>query len=203
MRSMPSEQPRTFTESARRSQIIGCAIEALSEVGYSGASLAEIARRASVSKGVVLYYFAGKDNLLEQVVIDVYSRAGEAIAALVATASNAAAKVSGYLEANLRFVAAHTADVRAVVEIVTNARRPDGGHKFAPQGEDPVLAHFEQLLIEGQRSGEFSDFDARSLAVMIRGAIDTASGRLAADPSFDIESYTQELVTVVGLAVHR
>src|SRR5699024_8690273 len=119
--------------------------------------------------------FSGKDNLLEQVVVDVYSRAGDAIAARVATSPTAAAKVAGYLEANLQFVAAHTADVRAVVEIVTNARRPDGSHKFAPEGEDPVLAHFEQLLKEGQRSGEFSDFDARSLAAIVRGAVDTAS----------------------------
>jgi AcrR family transcriptional regulator len=203
MRSDPSEEARTFTESARRSQIIGCTIEALSEVGYSGATLADIARRAGVSKGVVLYYFAGKDDLLEQVVIDVYSRAGEAIADRVSSVSQAAAKVAGYLEANLQFVASHTADVRAVVEIVANARRPDGAHKFAPKGEDPVLTHFKRLLVAGQQSGEFGDFDAHSLAVITRGAIDTASGRLIANPSFDIEAYTQELVTIVGLAVHR
>lgn len=203
MRSEPSEEARTFTESARRSQIIGCTIEALSEVGYSGSTLADIARRAGISKGVVLYYFSGKDDLLEQVVVDVYSRAGEAIADRVSAVSQAGAKVIGHLEANLQFAASHTADVRAVVEIVTNARRSDGAHKFAPKGEDPVLTHFKQLLVAGQQSGEFGDFDAHSLAIITRGAIDTASGRLIADPSFDIEAYTQELVTMVELALHR
>lgn len=203
MRSKSSKKAPTFTESARRSQIISCAIETLSEVGYSGASLAEIARRAQVSKGVVLYYFDGKDDLLQHVVIDVYTRAGAAIETRLSTASTAGAKVTGYLEANLQFVRTHTADVRAVVEIVTNARRPDGGLKFAPEGEDPVLAHFEQLLRDGQASSEFGNFDAHNLAVIVRGAVDTASGRLIADPSFDLEAYTQELVTVVELAVHR
>lgn len=175
----------------------------MSEVGYSGASLAEIARRAGVSKGVVLYYFEGKDDLLQQVVIDVYTRAGAAIEARLSTASTAGDKITGYLQANLQFVGTHTADVRAVVEIVTNARRPDGGLKFAPEGEDPVLAHFQQLLEDGQDAGEFGEFDAHNLAVIVRGAVDTASGRLIADPSFDLEAYTQELVTVVERAVHR
>lgn len=203
MRSNSPEEARTFTENARRSQIIVCAIEALSEVGYSGASLADIARRAGVSKGVVLYYFSGKDDLLEHVVIDVYSRAGAAISARVTTASTAWSKVSGYLEANLEFVRTHSADVRAVVEIVANVRRADGVLKFGPHGADPVLDHFEHLLQEGQNSGTFGSFDSRSLAILIRGAIDTASGRLVADPSFDIDAYTRELLTVVELAVHR
>jgi TetR/AcrR family fatty acid metabolism transcriptional regulator len=60
----------TFTETARRAQILRCAIEAIAESGYGRASLAEIARRAGVSKGVVSYYFASKDELLAQVVAD-------------------------------------------------------------------------------------------------------------------------------------
>ena len=51
----------TFTETARRAQILACAIGAIAESGYGRASLAEIARRAGVSKGVVSYYFTSKD----------------------------------------------------------------------------------------------------------------------------------------------
>lgn len=46
----------------------------------------------------------------------------------------------------------------AVVEIVTNAPRPDGGRKFAPKDKDRVLAYFEELLPDGQSSGEFGSF---------------------------------------------
>jgi TetR/AcrR family transcriptional regulator, fatty acid metabolism regulator protein len=203
MRSESRSNSPSFTESARRSQIVRCAVDALAEAGYSGASLAEIARRAGVSKGVVLYYFSGKDDLLEHVFIDVYSRAGSAIAAQLSAAGDAAAAVSGYLNANLRFLRENPADVRAVIEIAANARRSDGALKFGPHGEDPVLDHFEALLVEGQRSADFGDFDTRSLAIIVRGAIDTASGRLIADPSFDIDAYTAELVRVVELAVTR
>lgn len=72
----------------------------MAEVGFQGASLAEIARRAGVSKGVVSYHFAGKEELLGQVLCDVYGRAGAAIAERIADETDPAAVVRGYLEAN-------------------------------------------------------------------------------------------------------
>lgn len=199
---MPGSSP-TFTETARRAQILSCAIEAIAELGYGRASLAEIARRAQVSKGVVSYYFAGKDELLEHVVADVYTRAGAAIGARLATAETPAEQLRGYLEANLGFLHEHPADIRAVVEIAANARRPDGTLRFAPGDADPVLEHLAQLLRAGQAAGAFRDFDPRAVALVIRGAIDTASGRLVTDPGFDLGTYTRELATVVELATRK
>ena len=193
----------TFTETARRAQILRCAIEAIAESGYGRASLAEIARRAGVSKGVVSYYFAGKDELLGHVVADVYARAGAAIGARLETEAGPAAQLRGYLEANLGFLCEHPADIRAVVEVAANARRPDGTLRFAPGDADPVLEHLAELLRAGQTSADFRDFDARSVALMIRGAIDTASGRLVTDPGFDLGTYTRELITLVELATRK
>lgn len=201
MRSDGGDRARTFTERARRAQIMRCAIDALADLGFTGASLAEIARRAGVSKGVVSYYFAGKDELLGHVLFDVYGRAGAAIAERIAQEEEPAAVIRGYLEANLSFLAENLADIRAVVEIAANARNPDGTPRFAVQGEDPVLVQLQELLQSGKDAGTFGDFDARSMAVLIRGAIDTASGRLVNDPAFDIDTYTRQLVSVVDLAL--
>jgi TetR/AcrR family transcriptional regulator, fatty acid metabolism regulator protein len=41
---------RTFTEEARRTQILGCVIEVLAELGYAQTSFARIAERVGVSK---------------------------------------------------------------------------------------------------------------------------------------------------------
>jgi len=193
---------RTFTEQARRTQILRCAIEALAEVGFGGASLAEIAKRAGVSKGVVSYYFAGKDDLLGHVLMDVYGRAGAAIGERIGQEQDPVSVVRGYIEANLEFLGQNTADVVAVVEVAANVRKPDGSLRFAaPDGADPVLAQVEQILRDGQDAGAFGDFDARSLALLIRGAIDTASGRIAGDPAFDLPAYTRQLVRTVELTL--
>lgn len=129
----------------------------------------------------------------------------EALAESLSHEASPAEKIVAYVSTNLHFLEEHAAEIRAVVEIVSNARGADGTHSFAPKGEDPVLAHLEQLLREGQASGDSWTFDAHHLAIIIRSAFDTASGRLVVDPSFDLPAYTRELLSVVELATgaHR
>ncbi|MCU1643125.1 MAG: TetR family transcriptional regulator [Nocardia sp.] len=44
----------------------------ISEVGYGNASLAKIVKHAGISKGVISYHFEGKDDLMTQLVIQLY-----------------------------------------------------------------------------------------------------------------------------------
>jgi TetR/AcrR family fatty acid metabolism transcriptional regulator len=71
------QEERSFIERARRGQIVQCAIDAIAELGYANASLAEIARRAGVSKGVISYHFEGRRELVEEVVKSVLAKATE------------------------------------------------------------------------------------------------------------------------------
>jgi AcrR family transcriptional regulator len=64
-------EERTFTETARRAQIVQAAIDTIAELGYGRASLARIAERLGISKGVISYHFAGKDDLIKEVVLEV------------------------------------------------------------------------------------------------------------------------------------
>src|SRR5690606_3758989 len=61
------ETELTFIEQARRKQIVEATIEVLAEVGYGKASLALIAQRVGISKGVISYHFKGKADLIAQV----------------------------------------------------------------------------------------------------------------------------------------
>ncbi len=51
-------------EEPRRRQLIEVTIDSLSDVGYIGSTLAQIASRAGVSPGLVAHYFGDKDGLL-------------------------------------------------------------------------------------------------------------------------------------------
>jgi TetR/AcrR family fatty acid metabolism transcriptional regulator len=205
MRSVQGDKTSggTFTEQARRAQILRCAVEAIAELGYPRASLAEIARRAGVSKGVVSYYFDGKEDLLTQLVLDVYMRVGAAIRARLEGMSDPTAAVDVYIEANLAFLASHPADLQAVMEVVSNLRDANGGLLFRPREDDPVLEHLADLLRSGQRLGELREFDPRSVALTIRASIDAAAGRLLADPGFDVGAYSQQLTALVGRGIEQ
>lgn len=196
-------QTRTFTEQARRAQIVECAIDTMAELGYVRASLAEVAKRAGVSKGVISYHFAGKDELTEQVVIELYSRAGQLIGARIEQAPTAAAALRGYLEANLAFIQDNPDHVRVLADIVMNFRDDDGRPHYGVGDADGLLHHLEEILRYGQQTGEFRAFATRPMALVIRAAIDTASGQITMNPDFDIGSYTQELLTLFDLATAK
>src|SRR5690348_3623387 len=71
------QKQRSFIEEARRAQIVASAIEVIAELGFARASLAQIARHAGISKGVISYHFGSKDELMVEVVTRVYTAVAE------------------------------------------------------------------------------------------------------------------------------
>src|SRR5208283_4294808 len=100
------QDDRSFIEKARRAQIIECAINAIAELGYNKASLTEIAKRAGVSKGVISYHFAGKGELIEQIVATVVETATAEMIPRIFAEHSPARMLRAYIESNLDFLAA-------------------------------------------------------------------------------------------------
>ncbi|MFG1795261.1 TetR/AcrR family transcriptional regulator [Nocardia sp. NPDC049149] len=198
-------QRGSFIEQARRRQIIGAAVEVISEVGYGSASLARIAEQAGISKGVISYHFAGKDDLMEQVVIQLYVMGGERIGPAVEAADGARDKLLAYIGSNLDFIAANTKHIAALTDVVLNLRGADGKHRFATaEGEQEIMAPLIEIMRAGQDSGEFGDeFDPVSMAKTIRDVIDGAAGRATREPDFDMDSYSAHVRRVIDVATRK
>jgi hypothetical protein len=81
--------------------------------------------------------------------------------------------------------------------VARNLRRDDGSPWFRTEDNDPLIAVAQDLLETGQRAGELGDFDAWTLAVMLRGTIDGLAERFMADPSLDGPTVTDNLVRLV------
>lgn len=71
--SLPRRTQAVRTARARE-RIIAGAISALHEKGYAGATLAQIATRADLTKGAVLHHFPDRVAVLAAVVDDVFAR---------------------------------------------------------------------------------------------------------------------------------
>ena len=67
-----ASERQSFIEIARRKQIIECAIDAIAELGFAQASLAQIAKRAGVSTAAAV-------PLGEPITVENYGRAADAL----------------------------------------------------------------------------------------------------------------------------
>ena len=190
---------RTFIESARRAQIVAAAIDTIAEVGYASASFARIAQRLGISRGLISYHFAGKDDLIKQVIHEAAEEAKAYIRPRILAESTGPEMVRAYIQSTLGFMRDHRNNVVAMIEI---ARSAEGRHTYHgdPDVVDAVGA-LEQLLSRLQRAGELRpEFDPYAMAIAIRAAIEAASARLALDQGFDINRYTGEIATTFHLA---
>lgn len=191
---------RSFIEEARRAQIVSAAIDTLAEAGYVKASLAQIAKRAEISTSLIPYHFKDKDDLMEQTVSEISLSWTAYVQEKVAEGTSAREKLHIYIESNLAYMGTRPKHFLALLEIVFNVRNDDGSLRYVMDEEDPSIIPLEKLLTEGQQNGEFRQFDVRSIATAIRGAIDQFLGQMNKTRP-ELESYTAEIVELFDRSV--
>ncbi len=195
--------PPSFIEQARRRQIVDNAIQVLAARGYAQASIGTIAAAARISKGVITYHFASKDELMRAVVDDVYRQGAEHMAPETLTRDTPTATLEALIRSNLAYIHAHRAQMVAVTEVLLNHRRADGTPHYDVSSEEPTLQATELLFVWGQRTGDFRSFDPRVMALSLRRAIDGAAAQLVARPDLDLTHYADELVALFDHATRR
>ena len=192
---------RTFIETARRAQIVAAAIDALAELGYGQASLARIAERAGTSKGVIIYHFGSKDDLVREVVAELSAKGRAYMGPRLEAESAGPGMLRTYIEANMAFIRENRSHVAAVVEIALNARSADGRPLYDMSIREEGAEALRQLLVHFQGTGEFrADFDPAVMAMAIRAALDAVPARLARDPDLDLDHYGRELADLFQIA---
>jgi TetR/AcrR family fatty acid metabolism transcriptional regulator len=198
------QKDRTFTETARRAQIVAAAIDAIAELGYAQASMARIAERLGITKGVIAYHFGSKDELIREIVAEVMTQAQEYMVPRITAETTGSGTLRTWIESNLAFMAEHRNHLVAVVEIARNARAADGRPLFDNSMLEAGAAALEQMLARFQAAGEFrADFDPQVMAGAIRAAIDAVPRALSRDPGLDVEHYGRELSTLFDVATRN
>ena len=204
MRAKTSDGGRTFTDLARRAQIAQCAAEAIAEVGYADASMAEIARRAGIAKSVVSYHFSDKAELMGEVLRTALATYATFMEPRMAGATSVFDKLRAYLTGTADYAAEHRSLHVAVIEIALNATSADGRPLVATMPLQAPKPSIEDILLQGQRDGELRNFDVGVVAGVIRSAITHAMAmRQRADPGTDLSAYAEELVRLFDLGIRR
>jgi betaine-aldehyde dehydrogenase len=166
-RTHSAASPRDEGEDARRVQLVEVTIDSLAEVGYVGTTLAEIARRADVSPGLVAHYFGDKDGLLEAAFRTLARTLAVRVRARLALARTPRGRVQAVIDINL---APEEFNKRT-----GTAWLAFWGQVLHVEGLKRVQTAYQRRMLSNLRSdlrrmipGE----DARSLAAMIAAMID-------------------------------
>ncbi len=194
---------QSFIGEARRKQIITAAIDTLDEIGFVNASLAQIAKRAGISTALISYHFRDKQELMDQTLMALVERATVYVAERINPQKSARERLHTYIEANLAYQGTHPKHNIALVEIVFNARTADNipYYRLSDDEVEPLTQILQEILRDGQASGEFREFNIPIMALTIRGAI----GEYLVNPNLsaavDLELHSAELVDIFDRVV--
>jgi len=194
-----AREPVTFTQRKRRDQLVECAIDAIVEVGYSRASVAEVARRAGVSKGVITYHFPAKDDLIQAVIADVLAEMGQYLEPRLHAANPVQYPerfIAPYLTTWTGYIQTHSRDVLAMVRIYNAFRDESGRPNPAFDVRANEITIVAEILRQGQETGCLGSFDPRIMAAVMKAALDDLLVQYAANPELDLEAYGAELVAL-------
>jgi len=198
-----TDQSRSFIETARRAQIIECAILTIAELGYAQASLARIAKRAGISAGVISYYFAGKDDLIAEVARHVFAVGETFVRAQLVGLETARAALRAFIVANIAYLANHPAYVVALMDIVRAGPRERNAVMTEGALGEGRRKGIASILEWGQRSGEFRSFAVPVMTVTLIEAIDAIPPAIAADPDLALGEYAHELAELFDRATRN
>src|SRR5690625_855903 len=120
------EDKQSFITEARREQIIEAAINTLDEIGFVKASLAQIAKRAGISTALISYHFAGKNDLMDHLLITLLDKSTSYILQKVHQEKTPNEKLKAFIHASLEYQVAHPAHHTALIEIVRSEERRVG-----------------------------------------------------------------------------
>ncbi|MBA0044738.1 TetR/AcrR family transcriptional regulator [Mycobacteroides sp. LB1] len=203
---MRSKKALTFTERARRTQIVAGAIEVLADAGYPQTSLSKIAEHVGVAKSAVLYHFTSKTDVIESVMAEAFTRAATVMVPAVQAESTATGRLTAYIRANIEFVVSNRVAAIALLEIICGYRSQDGlrfdqaAAGTAPPAEFAAMDP-EAIFTEGVASGEFQPVSPPFMKNALRAALDGVVWELGRDPDYDAIGYGEQLVDIFTRAV--
>jgi TetR/AcrR family transcriptional regulator, fatty acid metabolism regulator protein len=159
-------------EEQRREELIKATYLEVAEKGYSAVTLQDIAKRAGVSKGSTLYYFATKEDLflgaLEWLVERLHRRMHEAISAVDDPVEK--------IKAALNTVFTNAQECRqfflAYTDFISIGTRNKRFHEYNAKFYQGCFACDREIIEAGIERGDFRKVDLDEACSMMRALVD-------------------------------
>jgi AcrR family transcriptional regulator len=159
-------------EDQRREELIKATYLEVAEKGYSAVTLQDIARRAGVSKGSTLYYFATKEDLFLGALEWMIKRYDEHIGEAIARVEDPVEK----LKALIGVIFANAQESRqfllAYSDFISIGTRNKRFHDLNAQFYNGCCGHNRAVIEMGVLRGSFRQVDVQEASSMMRALVD-------------------------------
>lgn len=189
----------TFIEEARRKQILDIALEKIAAQGFQNTTIQEIANQAGISKGVIYYHFKGKQELIGSIWTALVDELFEYRKKRVETQKTARDKLIVYVETNFKFLKSNLNKFAALCRVgIDFGSDPERSNPWSYEGNKRCFEYLAGILAEGQKTGEFREFDPAVSAPIIQAAIDGLVLQWHSTPVlFDLEACRKMLLEII------
>lgn len=190
-------EQESFIRGARRWQLVESAVEVIAEVGLARASTVRIAQHAGVSRGVLTYHFRDRAELIDEVVARVYELGEQVLRPALDATDTPRRFLLAFIGGSVEFYAAYPRHVAALHSVFSGIE-DDAPTRPGDRRHRSEMGSLAELLREGQRAGEFRDFDVEIMARTVRLALDGAIAHITAGGA--VQPYASELQALFDAA---
>ena len=162
----------SFIEAHRRKQLIEIAIETIAKSGLKQASFANIAENAGVSKGVIVYYFNNREDLIDQIMSSIQSDVRATITKRLNMQVGSVEKLLAYVSAFFSFAEENRSKYTAFTELWTTISAKKESNPYGSLAYEECRSYIGKMLADGQKNGEIIIPDIITASTVIQGIID-------------------------------
>ncbi len=134
--------PKVGMQPIRRRQLIDATLETINDVGLHYATIAQIAKRAGVSTGIISHYFGDKNGLLEATMRDITSQLRIAVLSRLKQlpAADASVRLSAIVDGNFDDTQLHSAAMKAWLDFWASSMHQPMLHRLQIASSQRLLS---------------------------------------------------------------
>jgi AcrR family transcriptional regulator len=169
----------------------------IAEKGFCHLTLQDVADRARVSKGIILYYFESKEALFLEVLDWLVAKIDRHIRVEVSKASNPQEKIAAYVNAMFVSIEANREFYKVYLDFMSQSLHHNGFRSFNLKFYDQCRQLHDQVIGEAIDKGVCRQVPIEESAIVVRSLIDGMGIRWLYEAPDTFHHYRQAALNAV------
>jgi len=188
---------QTEKEVEKRKLLIRTTYKLIAEFGFSNITLQDVADKAGVSKGIILYYFENKDELFASLLEWLVKKIESNIRVEVSKAETPVEKIKAYLNSTFFGIKENREFYKVYLDFLSQSAHDDALRKFNIYFYDQCRQIQTQMIKEGIEQKVFREVDLAESCVVFRSVIDGLNIRWLFDEPEKFDFYKRAALNTI------